>query len=156
MGTLVLSNNFLQWYAKLQLLQRDFGAARPVSRRLSLLAKIGLGLALLFITVQSLVPSSESLAPALSDKLLHLVAYAGVAGLAGAAWPELSLKKIFIGAVVWGLMIEILQMVMPFGREGSVLDIVANTIGAGMMCGAWALVAALFLNSKNGSNISGF
>ena len=72
-------------------------------------------------------------APNPYDKVLHLVAYACVAGPVGLAWPRKA--WIWLGVLVlWGAGIEVLQPLV--GREGSWDDLLANL--GGLALGALA------------------
>jgi VanZ family protein len=78
-----------------------------------------------------------------SDKLLHFLAYFGLAAMAGAAFKRRG-QMIFagLGLIVLGGILEIIQGFT--GRDMSLLDEIANTMGviAGSIC-ARALVEPL-------------
>lgn len=100
--------------------------------KFSLLFK-GLTLAaLMIVLVMSLKPSVSVGDMAYADKLAHLVAYAGLSGLARLGWPKVWGGLIFAGLAVFGVGIEIAQHMMDLGRTGSIADIIANLIGTAL------------------------
>ena len=115
-------------------------AVRDVPRILTRLSGTALLVLLVAITPASLQPSTGAVSLPHADKVLHFLAYLGVAGL---AVPALSgrARPAFALAVLWGVGIEAAQGLMALGREASGLDILANTAGASL--GAWAALAAL-------------
>lgn len=48
----------------------------------------------------------------------------------GAFKSQESLFKTIIAAIIYGMLIEALQYVMPFGRAAEFFDILANSVGA--------------------------
>lgn len=88
--------------------------------------------ALIVVLVLSLRPSINMGGPANMDKILHLGAYAVLAGLARLGWPNLWGGLIFLLLAGYGIGIEILQHFMAFGRTGSLADTAANLTGAGL------------------------
>ena len=88
--------------------------------------------ALLTVLVMSLRPSAITGGPANIDKVLHLVAYGVLAGLARLGWPKLWGGTIFLGLAVFGIGIEIAQHLMPLGRTGSLADTAANLLGTAL------------------------
>lgn len=89
-------------------------------------------LAIAVIVVMSLRPSVSMGGIAHIDKVLHLGAYAVLAGLARLGWPKLWGGWIFLTLAILGIGIEIAQHLMNLGRTGSLADIAANLIGAGL------------------------
>jgi len=66
------------------------------------------------------------------DKVLHLGAYAVLAGLARIGWPKLWGGLIFFVLATFGIGIEIAQHSMNLGRTGSIADILANLTGTAL------------------------
>lgn len=78
----------------------------------------------------SLVPAGDVPAPQISDKIRHLAAYAGLAApLTLALHPRRWLTAVIV-ATVYGVCLEFAQAFGGAGREGSVLDALANLAGA--------------------------
>ena len=48
--------------------------------------------------------------------------------------PNKGILIILIAAILYGILIEVLQYAMPFGRAAEIWDILANTIGALFGC----------------------
>ena len=96
-----------------------------------LAAGAAIGLAAL-IAIYSLVPASEAPAPHLSDKIKHFAAYAALAAPLSVAFGR-SLRSAILAfgvAALFGIGLEIAQMLGEAGREGSSLDVAANLGGA--------------------------
>lgn len=92
---------------------------------------------LILLVVASLLPSSSpaiSWAGAIYDKLLHFLAYAGLAVLAvaGADERRAALRSVLI-MVALGLLLDYLQQFVP-GRGFEVGDVAADNLG--LLCGA--------------------
>ncbi|MCG6656825.1 VanZ family protein [Halomonas campisalis] len=85
--------------------------------------------AALLIAVGSLTPGSEMPETLPWDKFNHFVGYGGLAGLAGLAGVRLPIA--FVGVVLYGIVIEYLQIPVPGRSGGDWADIFANTLGAG-------------------------
>ncbi len=104
----------------------------------------------MFVTFSSLFSFSESSTPKISiphfDKVVHFGFYFGAVFLGVLATREhtkgfVRLKKaIFLMiffATIFGIVIEILQLTYTTDRQGDVLDVLANTLGA--ICGGIAI-----------------
>lgn len=96
---------------------------RPV--RIALFA-----LACVAVAALSLAPGEELPSTGVSDKVEHFVAYAGLFLLG--AWALASTGRLAVGLVALGLVLELLQASMGWGRQGDVLDALANTLGVGL------------------------
>ena len=99
---------------------------------------------LLFISFASLFSfNGKMISPRLNiphiDKLVHFVFYFGLVVLAAKAAKEISkgilkpgktLMYIVVFAIVYGILIELLQYGFTENRHGDVLDVLANSLGA--------------------------
>lgn len=83
-----------------------------------------------------------------ADKVVHLVAYAGLAWLAIPSFSNTSIWKVFLILVCFGVGIEIAQSLMDFGRQGSLLDIYANAVGVSLGVLFWLIIASLWNKKK--------
>lgn len=96
-------------------------------RRLAAFAALMMAVAIAYL---SLMPVNEGPAPVFSDKVNHFLAYAGLAApLTLALHPKRWLSAVIVAAV-YGIGLEFAQAMGGAGREGSVLDAMANFIGA--------------------------
>jgi len=86
----------------------------------------------------SSLPSVEN-----SDKILHLIAYSGLAWLAIPAFPRHTLWIIFCLIALLGIGIEFLQSQMSFGRQGSIYDVYANITGVALGVAFWVIYGRL-------------
>ena len=101
-------------------------------RRFAGLSTMGLMIA---IAILSLLPSGDLPPVDGSDKLKHFIAYGSLGGaMAIAAGPGRALRT-FLITVGYGALMEVAQALAPTGREFSLLDEVANMLGAGLGTG---------------------
>ncbi len=121
-------------------LNPDMNASPYIRPRLRLWVwafRILLGLALIIMTFEALVPSIPSDAPLYFDKILHFGAFAVLTGLTLFAMPRIKLTFIFAWLTVYGGMIEAGQGLMNWGRTASLFDLMANIVGTGVILGLW-------------------
>lgn len=78
----------------------------------------------------SLVPPGEVPAPQVSDKILHFAAYAGLAVPVSMWFGPGRLAAVLVAAS-YGASLEIAQAFAAAGRQASIADALANTLGAG-------------------------
>jgi VanZ family protein len=83
----------------------------------------------------SLAPTDELPKVDLWDKFEHACAYAVLTVVAAALFPH-RLFRVVAGCMAFGIMIEILQATMGFGRDGDWHDAVANASGAAVIVGS--------------------
>ncbi len=100
--------------------------------KFSLIFKMLTIAALMTVLVMSLRPAVDMGGPVYMDKIMHLGAYAVLAGLARLGWPALWGGSIFLGLGLFGIGIEFAQHLMPLGRTGSLGDTAANLSGAAL------------------------
>lgn len=82
------------------------------------------------ILVLSLQPAGDIPGPQHVDKVQHALAYGGLTFFTALGWPKLRLLGVVIMATVFGIGVEIAQGLGGQGRIPSVLDAVANCVGA--------------------------
>jgi VanZ family protein len=101
----------------------------PISRCNSAGFRIILGIALLLITWQSLVPNPVPAAELVGDKALHALGFLLLGFLADAGWPDLPFDwRKYVPLGLYGLGIEGLQSLVP-GRVASLGDLIADGTG---------------------------
>jgi VanZ family protein len=82
-----------------------------------------------FVTFLALVPSpSIPTAFIFWDKAQHTLAYTALSISGYFAFPK-GLKHVFIGLIIHGACIEVIQSTLTTTRFGEPLDVVANSIG---------------------------
>jgi VanZ family protein len=91
-------------------------------------------LTLAFVVWGSLAPA-EQVGGGRWDKLQHLAAYALLTGLGSLLAPR-RLLMVVVAALLLGAGLELLQVVLPLGRTGSLSDWAADAAGVGA---AWAV-----------------
>ena len=95
--------------------------------------------AIIIVAVLLLLPAAMLVETDVWDKLEHAGAFAGLALLGCLAFPErTSAMRLAVGLVAFGSVCETLQMFVP-GRNASVEDAIANTIGILIVSGLWRL-----------------
>jgi VanZ family protein len=105
---------------------------------------LSLAWALVFVVaLGSLWPGVPEVASGVSDKLLHFVAYAGLAFLFAGTVPRRHWGRVIVGLLLLGGGIELAQEFLTPTRTGEWLDMAANT--AGVLAGI--CTAALFPRS---------
>ena len=78
--------------------------------------------------------------PNVVAKLGHVLLFGGWAFIAGVGvvarrgTQRLNLRLLWIAAVGFGAAIELAQTLLPFNREGSLLDVVINAVGVSAAC----------------------
>lgn len=82
--------------------------------------------ALVFAFVMASLAQPPALPGDPGDKLLHVLAFLALAGLAAFAYPRLPLIMIFIGLAFFGAGIEAVQAIPALGREASWMDWLAD------------------------------
>jgi VanZ family protein len=93
---------------------------------------------LLALVAGSLVPVNMSGAPEQSDKLLHFLAYGLMVFFWPAGWKSFRFSPVWLAAGL-GLLLEIGQGALPTGRFMDIIDVAANTAGAGVGAAAVSL-----------------
>lgn len=84
----------------------------------------------LVITVVCLLPSTELPSTGLSDKTEHFLAFGALAFWFGSIVVRRDLPWVLLAVVAFGGLIEFLQSAMGWGRQGDLLDLAADSIGA--------------------------
>ena len=100
------------------------------------------------IAVLSLVPGDDLPAQKLNDKLNHFIAYGVLMGLVTLGRGRLRLIWAMALVIGYGLALEAVQGIMPYGRSASWLDALANT--GGVLIGAVLGLAASRLLGRLG------
>lgn len=101
------------------------------------LAGLACAIAIVFL---SLLPPDAATAAAGHDKLKHALAYASLALFGSLAFDRPAILRVVLAATGFGLLLELAQGLMPFGREASWADGLANAAGAGLGAGIARLV----------------
>lgn len=107
------------------------------------LAMIGAALCAALILFLSLAPSDSLPRFQWSDKVQHFIAYVALSGPLLIAMGRRRLWSVIALAAVFGVALEIAQGAMGLGRTFSLLDAVANTLGAVTGAGLAAFLLSL-------------
>lgn len=100
------------------------------------LPPLALVLYLMILVLGNMRGMSEQLLPDASDKLIHAVAYGGLAALlfVGLRWPAWPRAMGIVALIaVLGAVDEYIQSFMPH-RDADVMDWVADVLGAAVVC----------------------
>ncbi len=77
------------------------------------------------------VMSDPTIVPAsANDKINHIIAFAALSILASFAYPKASLIRIFVGLVLFGALIELVQAIPALKRDAELGDLAADAISA--------------------------
>lgn len=98
------------------------GAAARWARWLPFAVVAPVVLALLF----SPAPEIPSNLP-INDKVVHAVMFAALA--VSLRWAWVGVRPTVVGLLVFGVVSEVVQAVLPIGRSGSVADFAADALG---------------------------
>lgn len=103
----------------------------------------------LFILVLCIMPS-ENLSGDVNDKLAHFVAFAGISFLW--MWVSKAYLKVIVFSALFGLVIEIIQGLLPesFHRSYDLMDALADSLGV-LIGVALFYVVVKVLGIKKGS-----
>ena len=126
--------------------EHDLAALRPGAYRFWVLAsRIGCVLALVAITVFSLIPRApdgsllDLESHGLDDKVSHILAYAALMGSASWSLETVRARMLaFLGFVFYGFLMEMGQSFVSVTREGSLADWAADIVG--LMIGVWLAI----------------
>lgn len=92
------------------------------------LARVGLTIAVIAITILALIPAPEVPVSTGWDKTDHWSAFFTLAFLVHHSFPKKSLWWVFITLVLYGIGIEVAQSFTPT-RDADAMDVVADSIG---------------------------
>lgn len=81
-----------------------------------------------------------------SDKVLHAGAFLGIVGWFGSLFEVRRWRAVALCALLYGVLIEIAQGLMPFGRDADVMDVLADSFGIVLGLLAARLFGALLLD----------
>lgn len=96
------------------------------------------GFAVAVLLYLTLAPSRALPKEHLWDKAEHAVAWFVLAAVGLAFWPARP-ARIAGFAFCLGALVELLQWAMPFGRDGDVRDLLADSVGISIALLAWAV-----------------
>ena len=105
------------------------GIPNKVYRSLLILAACAVAFVIAYL---SLIPSQYVPGLQMSDKIKHFLAYGTLAMLVSLALGRDRTIVAFMLCVFYGVGLEIAQHTATTGRDASLLDAVANTLGAGL------------------------
>lgn len=86
------------------------------------------GLSLVVVFWLALSPAEDAPSIGFSDKIQHGLAFAALTGAYGLMFPHRR-RGVLAGVAAVGVAIEVLQGVMPFGRDAEAADLAADAIG---------------------------
>ena len=78
--------------------------------------------------IAALSPADDVPSVGFSDKIQHALAFAGLSLAYGLMFPRRRLR-VLAGVVALGIAIEVLQGIMPFGRDAELADLAADAVG---------------------------
>ncbi|WP_417622828.1 hypothetical protein [Parasphingorhabdus sp.] len=84
------------------------------------------------ILVISTMPAEDAPTVFADDKLNHILAFFILSLMARILWPRVNVVILFVMLMVFGGSIELLQLVMGFGRDADWMDFGADIIAIAM------------------------
>lgn len=103
--------------------------------RIAQLLRLAFWAAALFALVMAILPQPPRAPGDPPDKILHILAFTVLAGLALPAFPRTSPLKIALGLSLFGAGIEGVQALPMLHRDSSALDWLADTLAATAVLG---------------------
>jgi VanZ family protein len=111
--------------------------------RLPFAPRLGLyGLAVAILLYLCLAPSRSLPNSHLWDKAEHAIAWAVLAGVGVALFPQRPVSVV-VFALGFGVLVEVLQAILPFGRDGDWKDWIADCVGVAAAMLAYAAIRRL-------------
>lgn len=106
------------------------------------LARILFVVALLGATILAVLPQPPQLpTDRFGDKVNHVLAFATLAALAAAGWPQASRWRVIERLSFLGALIEVLQSIPALHRDCDIRDWIADTLAVAVVIGLASLVA---------------
>ena len=102
--------------------------------KLSLLTRVAFWCALAFAYICAIIPNGPELEG--NDKFTHLIAFGTLAFLARVGWARQRALGIALALILFGIFIEISQMIPAIHRDAEAMDVVAD--GGGVAIGLLA------------------
>tara|TARA_R110001592_G_scaffold58295_3_gene176748 strand:- start:66 stop:431 length:366 start_codon:yes stop_codon:yes gene_type:complete len=115
----------------------------PAFSPLHRLARLLFWSATAFALVMACLPQEAVLPGNPNDKLLHILAFAVLALLAAFAYPRIRLLAILVGLSLFGIMIELVQLIPALNRTADWTDWAADTLAAAAVLGCVFLLRRL-------------
>ncbi|MGZ8997305.1 MAG: hypothetical protein ACXW2T_00465 [Allosphingosinicella sp.] len=91
------------------------------------LLRLAFWVAVCFAFIMAVLPHPPRMPGDPSDKILHILAFTVLSGLAGASFRNSALLAIGIWLSAFGALIEVVQAVPALHRDSSVVDWLADT-----------------------------
>lgn len=98
--------------------------------RLARLLRLAFWSAALFAFVMAIWPLPVKLPGDPSDKVQHILAFATLAALGSAGYPQWSALRLAIGLSAFGALIEAVQAIPALNRDSDLIDWIADTVAA--------------------------
>ncbi len=93
-------------------------------------ARIAFVIAACVAFVMAVLPHPPRIPGEPSDKIMHMVAFATLGGLAAFGFRGLSVMRLFVSLSAFGAVIEIVQALPVLNRDSDVLDLAADMAAA--------------------------
>ncbi len=129
---------------------------RP-SARLPVVALVCNAVWAVALLVGAVMPEVPATVGSVPDGWLHAVGYGGQAGLltwlfGSSGWADtVSLGAAVLGAILFGAVTELIQLLVP-GRSADLGDLLADAVGAVVVCGMLALAAIALRRGRQPSS----
>lgn len=102
----------------------------------------GYGVAVAVLLYLTQAPAKDLPSETLWDKAEHAIAWLVLTAIGLAFWPR---RPVWVLAFAFGFggLVEVLQSTLPFGRDGDVRDLLADSVGILAALVIWAVIRRL-------------
>lgn len=80
--------------------------------------------------VMAVLPKPPALPGEPPDKVLHILAFSALGGLAAVAFPRRSVAQLLLALTLFGGLIEAVQAIPALNRDSEFLDLLADSLAA--------------------------
>ncbi|WP_417613818.1 hypothetical protein [Parasphingorhabdus sp.] len=108
------------------------------------LVRIIFWILLAIILLISLLPEGDAPTVFADDKLNHILAFFTLSVMARVIWPRAQAQTLFIMLIAFGGGIELLQLLLGFGRDADWMDFGADILATGLGIAAGAVFNSIF------------
>ena len=94
-----------------------------------------------FSFVMAALPHPPQIPGQPSDKIMHMLAFATLGGLAAYGFHRQSVLRLFLGLTAFGIVIELVQAIPMLHRDSDIVDLIADMAAAlaALLIARWAM-----------------
>lgn len=99
-----------------------------------------------FAFIMAVLPHPPRLPGDPPDKVLHVLAFLALGGLAAVAFPRRSILWLTVALAIFGAAIELIQTIPALHRDSEIADLAADVVAA--LLAVWSIRVLALRNSK--------